>query len=110
MNSDSNKTDKGKATNTGMNAPDAKTSTPAKAAEHPVSQPGVSQPEVEEPASAGHHSLLAAIRTRWGNLAETDVKDVKTREDLSAAVKAKYGITADQATTQVNEWAIGRQF
>ncbi len=56
------------------------------------------------------HPLTAAIRERWSSFVDADLKNVKTREDLSAAVQSKYGITAEQANTQVKEWAVNRQF
>src|SRR5258706_226427 len=114
MNSDGNKTGGGKAATADLKAPEVKkTTAPAKTADKPVeravSQPGAPQPEIQA-AGAEHHALLAAMRTRWGNFVDTDLQGVKTREDLSAAVQGKYGITAEQATTQVTEWAVGRQF
>jgi hypothetical protein len=116
MISDSNKTGSRKPTtaaSAGTKAPDVKTSAPAKTVGGPaaqsVGQPAAPQPEIKAPG-AEHHALLAAMRTRWANFADSDLNSVKTREDLSAAVQSKYGITADQATTQVKEWAVGRQF
>ena len=50
------------------------------------------------------------MRRRWGNFADADLKNIKTRADLSTAVQSKYGITAEQAAKQVQDWAVGRQF
>ncbi len=61
-------------------------------------------------AAAPKQPLTAAIRERWTKFADGDLDDVRTREQLATAVQSKYGITADQATTQVSEWAVGRQF
>src|SRR5690242_15964041 len=112
MNSD-NKTGNAKAANAGgvsSNAPELKTSAPPLAAgmqaEVRATLPGTPQPEIQEPL-AQPHPLTAAIRVRWSNFSDADLKDIVTPEDLSSAVKAKYGITTDQASAQVKEWAVG---
>jgi hypothetical protein len=116
MNSNGTKAGNGKATTAvgaDMKAPDTKTSAAPATAEpagQDVSQPGSPQPEMVAPGVHEHHPLIAAMRTRWGKFTDAELKTLKTREDLTSAVESKYGIAADQAATQVKEWAVGRQF
>ncbi len=98
MNSDKGKTGNGNMADKGAANPKATEQTQKMTA---------SQPDTK----AQHlHPLTAAIRQRWSSFVDADLKNIKTREDLSAAVQSKYGVTAEQATTQVKEWAVGRQF
>jgi hypothetical protein len=78
--------------------------------EQPIVREGSPQPLFHSPVPAHPHPLNDEMRTRWASFVDADLKDVRTREDLSAAIVAKYGITAEVAATQVKDWAVGRQF
>jgi len=57
----------------------------------PVDKPIIREwsPQREIRAPGLGHPLMADRRSRWTNFAEADLNNVKTREDLSAAVLSK---------------------
>ena len=121
MNSDNNHSKTTGGLGSDLKPLDPKTAAPGapgKASEKPAQatvREGSPQPEIKAPTAGGlaggtPHPLTADMRRRWGNFADADLKNVKTRADLSTAVQSKYGITAEQAAKQVQDWAVGRQF
>jgi hypothetical protein len=50
------------------------------------------------------HPLTEAIQERWSLFGEGDLHDVRTRQELVAALQAKYRITEEQAAAQVADW------
>jgi len=66
--------------------------------------------EMQAPGKGEVHPLTAAIQEKWSELQDGDLSGLKTREQLTAKIQSRYGISADQAAAQVKEWAVGRQF
>jgi hypothetical protein len=50
------------------------------------------------------HPLSAAIQERWSLFSAADLRDVSTRQELTAALVVIYRITEEQATAQVADW------
>jgi hypothetical protein len=73
----------------------------------PVATKAIPRPAAHEMAPVARtsaHPLIDAIQDRWSLFTDADLQDVRTREELIAAVQARYRITEDQATAQVLEW------
>ena len=66
--------------------------------------------EMQAPGNGNAHPLTAAIQEKWSKLQAADLTGLKTPEELTAKIQARYNISADQASAQVKEWAVGRQF
>jgi hypothetical protein len=66
--------------------------------------PRPAEQEMTPVAPTSAHPLIDAIQDRWSLFTDADLQEVRTREELIAAVQARYRITEDQATAQVLEW------
>ena len=52
---------------------------------------------------------LDDLLRRWGKFDEVELKAITTNADLVTQIKAKYGLDAKQAQTNVDLWAKGRE-
>ena len=60
------------------------------------------------PEAPADTATMASIHHRWSRLVDAEVQDLKTLENLAAAINSTYGYGANQAAAQVQEWVAGR--
>jgi hypothetical protein len=64
----------------------------------------------DQKKAAQKRELLQAIGGRWGKFSEQELADLKTEDDLTLQVSAKYGIEKDVAQRDVTAVMNGRSF
>ena len=72
------------------------------------------QAEKANAANAARRAALAAgmrgeIAQRWGKFSTAEIAALKDKDDLIAKVQSKYKMERDQAVTDVDSFAKGRQ-
>jgi hypothetical protein len=53
---------------------------------------------------------LDDLRRRWGKFDDAELAAIRTKTGLVMQIQAKYGLDKEQAQTNVDSWANGRDF
>lgn len=53
---------------------------------------------------------VADLRGRWGKFDDRELAAIRSRHELVRLIQAKYGLDREQARTNVDVWAAGRDF
>ena len=53
---------------------------------------------------------VADLRGRWGKFDDRELAAIRSCRDLVRLIQAKYGLDREQAQTNVDVWAAGRDF
>jgi hypothetical protein len=62
------------------------------------------------PSTPPQKILAKDVHTKWDKISEQEASGMKSSGDLASQVQSKYGLTAEQAKSQVEAWTNGRSF